>query len=101
MATTSALRRLLLELDAQIARQKSLLTELEHARSAAERELHATASFPILTLPVEITAEIFGHSLAPFDDGLSGVAYNKTVPFNVSRVCRAWRDIAVTTPQLW
>ncbi|KAJ7682210.1 hypothetical protein DFH06DRAFT_289645 [Mycena polygramma] len=99
--TTTALRKRLLELDAQIGQQKIVLSELERARGAAERELHATATFPILTLPVEITAEIFVHSLPAVDDDLSEVCCSRTVPFNISCVCRAWRDIAVTTPQLW
>ncbi|KAJ6486444.1 hypothetical protein C8R47DRAFT_1016134 [Mycena vitilis] len=100
MTTTTVLRNQLLELDAQIGRLKSALNELEQARNAAERELRATATFPVLTLPIEIMAEIFVHSLPPIGDGLWD-RYSRVAPFNVSCVCRAWRNIAVTTPKLW
>ncbi|KAF8161772.1 hypothetical protein K438DRAFT_1985551 [Mycena galopus ATCC 62051] len=60
--TTIFLRRRLAELDTQIAEHRRELRKLEEARTAVERELHATP-FPVLKLPAEITAEIFTHCL--------------------------------------
>ncbi|KAJ7682121.1 hypothetical protein DFH06DRAFT_1463955 [Mycena polygramma] len=70
MATTTQLRRLLEDLDVQIVEQKRVVHDLEQSRNTAERQLYAAAAAtsPVLTLPVEITAEIFVHSLPPVDD---------------------------------
>ncbi|KAF8214038.1 hypothetical protein K438DRAFT_1956140 [Mycena galopus ATCC 62051] len=73
---SARLRRRLAELDAQIVNQRRVLDELQQTRSDVERELHATATYPILTLPTEITTENF-------------------------LICREWRDIAIATPTLW
>ncbi|KAJ7825019.1 hypothetical protein B0H13DRAFT_2122996, partial [Mycena leptocephala] len=83
---TIDLRKRLAELDAQIAEQKCVLHELS-------RELYTTAKFPVLTLPAELTAEIFGHCLPPS----SNMGWYRSI----DSVCRTWRDIALTTPKLW
>ncbi|KAJ7682180.1 hypothetical protein DFH06DRAFT_971243, partial [Mycena polygramma] len=91
--TTKALRRQLVQLDTQIVEQKRILGGLEQIRSDVERELHDTATFPVMTLPAEIIAEICFHCL-PDNDWW--------YPFHsVTGVCRAWRDIAFATPRLW
>ncbi|KAF8161768.1 hypothetical protein K438DRAFT_1859413, partial [Mycena galopus ATCC 62051] len=103
MATIPALRRRIAELDAQIADHRRVLHDLEEARTAVERELHATP-FPVLTLPAEITAEIFACCLLPFANlGWKGVIgeYRDIAPILLTQVCRAWRDVTLTTPRLW
>ncbi|KAJ7751712.1 hypothetical protein B0H16DRAFT_1211046, partial [Mycena metata] len=52
--------------------------------------------YPILTLPVEVTTEIFVHCL-PENPILSG----KLAPLLLGRICRKWRDIAYGHPRLW
>ncbi|KAJ6515491.1 hypothetical protein C8R45DRAFT_888353 [Mycena sanguinolenta] len=94
------LRRRLAELDAQISDQKRVLDQLLRTRSDVERELHATATYPVLTLPVEVTAEIFLHCLGVLDPP-SIPQSSGSAPIVLSRVCRAWRDIAFSTPILW
>ncbi|KAF8214168.1 hypothetical protein K438DRAFT_1563256, partial [Mycena galopus ATCC 62051] len=101
---TIHLRRRLAELDTQIAEHRRALSELENTRIAVERELSATATFPVLTLPIEITAEIFVRCLPPFANlgwiyGLD--QFEDVAPILLTRVCRTWRDIALTTPALW
>ncbi|KAJ7476236.1 hypothetical protein FB451DRAFT_1463887 [Mycena latifolia] len=57
----------------------------------------ASLVFPVVTLPVEITSQIFLHCLPdnPFDPSVP-------VPAVVlGHVCRHWRDIALSVPQLW
>ncbi|KAF8213948.1 hypothetical protein K438DRAFT_2009070 [Mycena galopus ATCC 62051] len=94
------LRSRLAELDAQICEQRRALGKLEQTRSDVERELHAIATFPVSTLPTEITAEIFLSCLVIFDP-FSIPHYRTPLPILLTSVCRAWRDIALITPMLW
>ncbi|KAJ6515330.1 hypothetical protein C8R45DRAFT_956126 [Mycena sanguinolenta] len=100
MSMTSHLRRRLAELDAQIAEHRRVLQELEDARTAVERELNATV-YPVLSLPPEIMAEIFIHCLPPFVNLGWWYEYGIVAPILFTRVCHAWRDIALATPVLW
>ncbi|KAF8214164.1 hypothetical protein K438DRAFT_1803003 [Mycena galopus ATCC 62051] len=101
---TIDLRRRLADLDTQIAEHRRVISQLEEARTAIERELYA-ASFPVLTaLPAEIIAEIFVHCLPPFANlgwYRSIHQYENIAPIVLTSVCRTWRDIALTTPTLW
>ncbi|KAJ7356476.1 hypothetical protein DFH08DRAFT_1075667 [Mycena albidolilacea] len=55
--------------------------------------------YPVLTLPTEITVEIFIHFLPiyPACPPLLG-PYSPTL---LTQICRAWREIALETPALW
>ncbi|KAJ7739888.1 hypothetical protein B0H16DRAFT_1568198 [Mycena metata] len=96
---TVDLRRRLVELDAQILEQKRALLDLQRTRVAVERELHKTATYPIITLPVEVTIEIF-HRL-PLEVGEKMGIRRNTAPISLTAVCRSWRGIAISTPTLW
>ncbi|KAJ7755821.1 hypothetical protein B0H16DRAFT_1539759 [Mycena metata] len=96
---TIDLRRRLVELDAQILEQERVLRDLQQTRIAVERELRETATYPILTLPVEITTEIF-HRL-PLEVGDELGPQLNTAPVSLTAVCRSWRGIALSTPTLW
>ncbi|KAF7352372.1 SAM-dependent MTase TRM10-type domain-containing protein [Mycena venus] len=100
MATFN-LRKRLEQLEMQIAENKRLLRQLEQNRTAVERELHATAVFPVATLPNEVTAEIFNHWTPHFDvHKIQG--YSRSAPsIALAAVCRAWRNLALATPSLW
>ncbi|KAK7062117.1 hypothetical protein R3P38DRAFT_2833514 [Favolaschia claudopus] len=93
------LRKRLAELDREIASKRRKLFKLEKTRSAVEAELHAAATYPILTLPVEITTEIFLwlRDLQPLR--IPRCRMSGTIA--VAGVCRAWRAIALATPRLW
>ncbi|KAJ7181070.1 hypothetical protein C8R46DRAFT_941056 [Mycena filopes] len=52
--------------------------------------------YPILTIPFEVTAEIFVHCLPEFP-GRSGTV----APMLLTRVCRQWRNIACNNARLW
>ncbi|KAJ6561438.1 hypothetical protein DFH09DRAFT_864274, partial [Mycena vulgaris] len=62
---------------------------------------------PVLTLPSEITAEIFLQCLPDTDvlgeDPVCEMAeeLESNAPVLLMGVCRAWRDIALATPMLW
>ncbi|KAJ7853860.1 hypothetical protein B0H13DRAFT_2081923 [Mycena leptocephala] len=53
--------------------------------------------YPVLTLPPEITSEIFVHCMP----GLQHVVNTNAAPLLLMRVCRTWRKIATSTPALW
>ncbi|KAJ7605100.1 hypothetical protein FB45DRAFT_1042691 [Roridomyces roridus] len=82
--STADLRREFAQLEAKIIELKDALVVAEHRRATVQQQLRQVATFPILTLPVEITAQIFTHS-----------------PLVFLTVCHRWRDIAFTTPALW
>ncbi|KAJ7019861.1 hypothetical protein C8F04DRAFT_324968 [Mycena alexandri] len=58
-----------------------------------------TGIYPVLTLPPEIVSEIFLKFLPiyPGIPPLSGVLS----PLLLCRICRQWREIALSTPALW
>ncbi|KAF8214025.1 hypothetical protein K438DRAFT_1802748 [Mycena galopus ATCC 62051] len=97
---SAPLRRRLAELDAQLVEQRRVLHKLQQTRSDVERELYATATFPVLTLPTEITAEIFGRCLLVFAPSCIPKC-ESSAPIVLTGVCHAWRDIALATPKLW
>ncbi|KAJ7129240.1 hypothetical protein C8R44DRAFT_533755, partial [Mycena epipterygia] len=56
-------------------------------------------TYPVLTIPLEITAEIFVHCLPT--TRRSDVLNPEEAPLLLTHVCRAWREIAISTPSLW
>ncbi|KAJ7506520.1 hypothetical protein B0H11DRAFT_1675162, partial [Mycena galericulata] len=60
---------------------------------------------PVLTLPVEITTDIFSLCVLTMADLRENRPYFlnvfKPTPMLFLAVCRAWRDIALATPALW
>jgi len=53
-------------------------------------------SFPFDLLPLELQVEIFSHCLPLFPHFDVNEA-----PLLITRVCKAWRDLAYNTPKLW
>ena len=49
---------------------------------------------PFDTLPVEVTSIIFVYIVHSFRD-------HETSPLTLGKICRQWRQIAWSTPQLW
>ncbi|KAJ7707471.1 hypothetical protein B0H17DRAFT_1174521 [Mycena rosella] len=87
-------RRTRLEhLEQEIPQLKLHLKQLEEER----REIFASLAFPVLTLPMEVTSEIFVHCLP----GASAIPRTTDAPLLLARICRQWRDIALSLPQLW
>ncbi|KAF8216662.1 hypothetical protein K438DRAFT_1797611 [Mycena galopus ATCC 62051] len=52
--------------------------------------------YPVLTLPPEITSEIFIQCLERYYKGNPRFA-----PLVLLQICKAWKSIALATPQLW
>ncbi|KAJ7506274.1 hypothetical protein B0H11DRAFT_1707518, partial [Mycena galericulata] len=98
------LRRQLRELNAQIASHRRLICDLERRRDGIERKLDAEATFPVITLPAELTSEIFVHCVPDIhlaSPETSYPRYQNMIPIVLQSVCRRWRDIAFRTPRLW
>ncbi|KAJ6450681.1 hypothetical protein C8R45DRAFT_1224048 [Mycena sanguinolenta] len=91
----------LAEIQAEIARFKTYSARYIFALEKQEEEVEARLkeiAYPILSLPPEITSRIFVECLLP-DDGLSPLTAR--APLLLMRVCRQWKDIALSTCQLW
>ncbi|TDL15272.1 hypothetical protein BD410DRAFT_902674 [Rickenella mellea] len=71
-------------------------TETTEARSSEAR--HCDRVAPILQIPREVTSEIFQHGLPEDEYPKPSV---KSAPVQLTRVCSAWRKVAIWTPRLW
>ncbi|KAJ7693939.1 hypothetical protein B0H17DRAFT_1199614 [Mycena rosella] len=78
-----------------ISRHQLLLNEIQ-------RQLDAIV-YPVLTLPPEITSEIFRHCVpVPADDGREWQYVDlDEAPLLLMHVCSAWRQVTLSTPALW
>ncbi|KAJ7742527.1 hypothetical protein B0H16DRAFT_1463984 [Mycena metata] len=94
---TQKLRASLAELEVSVARQRTLLRDLEQQQQLLQSTLDDLV-FPILRLPLEITAEIFLHCVS---DTAAASPDPSIAPFLFLRVCRIWRAIALSIPTLW
>ncbi|KAJ7693809.1 hypothetical protein B0H17DRAFT_1199503 [Mycena rosella] len=98
---SDTLRSIVAETTAKIHHYQSLLQKLLAKRDSAQLELDSLA-YPILTLPPEITSEIFLHSLpTSYGDCERNAANPREAPMLLCYVCRTWREIALSTPALW
>ncbi|KAJ7108424.1 hypothetical protein C8R43DRAFT_1243512 [Mycena crocata] len=97
-ATRATDRAHIAEIDAQVRDLQESICLLQTQRKVFQDRLDAY-KYPVLTLPNEITSEIFVHFLPPYpscppmEQGL--------LPFLLTHICRAWRNIALATPTLW
>ncbi|KAJ7030089.1 hypothetical protein C8F04DRAFT_1042727 [Mycena alexandri] len=95
MLTHHVLRQRLSDVDANISHHESILQEFKQERSAILSELNLII-YPVLTLPTEITAEIFKWCI---DTGMRLLP--SVAPLLLTRICRQWRALALSTPALW
>ncbi|KAF9448793.1 hypothetical protein P691DRAFT_668795 [Macrolepiota fuliginosa MF-IS2] len=97
-------------IQSQVRRVEQDIERLTAQRVHLQRRLNAIAASTV-TLPYEIISTIFQQACPPLDvnctqestessskDG--GITY-PTLPFKLAAVCSQWRDIALSTPQLW
>ncbi|KAJ7176289.1 hypothetical protein C8R43DRAFT_1118807 [Mycena crocata] len=85
-------------IEAQILDLERSILSLRLEKDLAQERL-ASYVYPILTLPNEITSEIFlqflpVYPICPPPTGLRS-------PTLLTHICRSWREIALATPSLW
>jgi hypothetical protein len=73
------------------------LATLEIEEKALEASL-AHVVYPVLALPVEITSRIFRFCL-PAHGRVAPSA--RSAPLLLAQICQQWRDVALSTSQLW
>ncbi|KAJ7447865.1 hypothetical protein B0H11DRAFT_2202588 [Mycena galericulata] len=104
-----ALRRLLSEIDDEMADLQAKLASLAAARKHILKTLQSVV-YPVLTLPPEITAQIFIHCVDTAHIGRYGPSRYPRAPItkdgghgplSLASVCRAWRDIALALGPIW
>ncbi|KAJ7139129.1 hypothetical protein C8R44DRAFT_727238 [Mycena epipterygia] len=86
------------DVNAEIRDLKRSLVSLRKERRQIQDRLNSY-KYPVLTLPNEITSEIFihflpGYPICPLDSGIFS-------PSLLTLICRKWREIALATPALW
>ncbi|KAF7349646.1 F-box domain-containing protein [Mycena sanguinolenta] len=99
--TAAALRAALANVEAELVRFQTYavdyISALLKAKKDAELQLQKVV-YPILSLPTEIIARIFVECLPEKSRRRFS---RKHAPLLLMRVCRRWRDIAVSTSELW
>ncbi|KAJ7236231.1 hypothetical protein C8J57DRAFT_1479313 [Mycena rebaudengoi] len=95
--SVAVLRARLADISTNITRQRKVLEDLECSRADTQRQLNSMLD-PIGALPVEISSEIFILCLPDSGDRHPNPA---TAPLLLLRICKAWADIARSTPTLW
>jgi hypothetical protein len=96
-STPVLLRARLAEIDAEMADLHARLRDLAIARKPVVDALKSII-YPVLTLPPEITAEIFKQCV---DQVTIGDVASVPEPLLLASVCKAWRYIALTLPTIW
>jgi hypothetical protein len=101
MTTTAAeLRAELAKIDERTAALQSKLQLLSEQRQSVLQRLDAVV-YPVLTLPSDVTAEIFMHYLGNFPVITYNHALKTYPPLLLASVCREWRRVALSLPHLW
>ncbi|KAJ7086281.1 hypothetical protein C8R44DRAFT_752683 [Mycena epipterygia] len=90
-------RERLAHLDRQLAQIKAYLVKVEAERQAVQNDLN-TIVYPVLAIPNELTAKIFIYCL-PDHRRVRPLA--SAAPLLLAQVCRQWRDVALSTGDLW
>ncbi|KAF7378213.1 F-box domain-containing protein [Mycena sanguinolenta] len=89
------------DIESEMERFKAFSALYISALTNQQKDLKARLDavvYPVLSLPTEITCRIFVECLR--EDGYVRPSA-KRAPLLFMRVCRAWRNIAVSTPELW
>ncbi|KAJ7018643.1 hypothetical protein C8F04DRAFT_1327022 [Mycena alexandri] len=86
------------DLAAQIIDLECSIRALRAEQETVQERLDAY-TYPVLTLPPEIVSEIFVFFLPVYPKRAAHTGLLS--PTTLSQICRPWRQIAFSTPQLW
>ncbi|KAK6992096.1 F-box domain-containing protein [Favolaschia claudopus] len=98
LPSLAADRALLEDLDGQISELKRSIEVLRQQKSAVQQRLGAY-KYPVLSLPNEIISEIFIRFLPAYPE--CPPSQGPRSPTFLTQICRSWRGIALSTPELW
>lgn len=93
--------RQIAQLNAEVARAQRRLAHLLGQRDDMQSSLthlRTTSITPINRLPAELLSEVFLHCLP--DDG-DARPTAREAPVVLTQICAQWREVALSTPQLW
>lgn len=87
-------------LDTEIARMAAALADLQNARDALQnaRDVKAAAVSPLRRFPVELLSHVFKFALP---SATFVMASCNSAPLSLLAVCKSWKAVTETTPELW
>ncbi|KAJ8078167.1 hypothetical protein PM082_000373 [Marasmius tenuissimus] len=96
------IRHLVAEPQERIRKLDEEIASLQTARDELQQFVdgHLALAAPFRRFPADIWGEIFAHCL-PTNKLNVAVCTLKEAPLLFTNVCRAWREIALSTPRLW
>ncbi|KAJ6457485.1 hypothetical protein C8R47DRAFT_1164121 [Mycena vitilis] len=98
LASLAADRTRVAELQTRILDLERALSQLRIEQSQAQERLDSYR-YPVLTLPDDITSEIFTRIVPPYPHFPQLTGHFS--PMILTHICRQWRDLALGTPMLW
>ncbi|KAJ7778607.1 hypothetical protein DFH07DRAFT_795311 [Mycena maculata] len=97
LPSTPEQRAALVDIKSQLIRYKDSIEVLEKQQHELEASL-SLVIYPVLTLPIEITSRIFILCLPAHGRVRPSPS---TAPLLLAQICRSWRDVALSTCELW
>ncbi|KAJ7171062.1 hypothetical protein C8R46DRAFT_1349173 [Mycena filopes] len=98
LAPLASTRARVVALEMQILDAERALLSLRLEQTLAQERLDSY-KYPILTLPNELTSEIFTQFIPPYP--LCPALNGPSSPNILTQICRKWRQVAMATPALW
>ncbi|KAJ7045289.1 hypothetical protein C8F04DRAFT_1068359 [Mycena alexandri] len=95
---SSDIEKLQLRTQSDTLSTNQALNDLLTARAAVQAKLDAI-TYEIWTLPAEIVAQVFCWTLVPSRSQPKSTPRKE--PWRLGQICRVWREIALSTPELW
>ncbi|KAJ7044891.1 hypothetical protein C8F04DRAFT_1228618 [Mycena alexandri] len=101
------LRTRLEESNTAISEQQALLDKVKKVMVKLQADRHLIQGqldcivYPVQSLPLDVTLEIFGHCKSSDWFPNRYVYYGSWSPTTLFRVCRSWREISLAAPNLW
>ncbi|KAJ7639714.1 hypothetical protein DFH06DRAFT_1217681 [Mycena polygramma] len=97
-AYLASARARIADIRAQLLQLEETFERLQDEQASLQDELDDYI-YPVLTLPNEIVSEIFVHFLPVYPERPRKTGLLS--PVLLCQICRAWREIALSTPALW